>query len=166
MLGSSKNGQGRALTAVSLFTGLVVAGLLTACGGKSADSQAEPQVATRRDSSQASPLTPAEAYKRDPNEPIEAVLARRFPGVDVSRGPGGALVIRIRGMASFNASTEPLIVIDGVPLASGHRGTLPVNPYDIESIQVLKHASDTALYGVRGANGVIIIKTTQPRPRP
>lgn len=162
MLWSSKKRSGRALPALLLFAGLVIAAFTTACAGTNTESQAEPQVAARQDSTEVSAVPSREAYKRDPNEPIENVLARRFPGVDVSTGPGGALRIRIRGMESFQANTEPLIVIDDIPLGSGHRGRLPVNPYDIESIQVLKHASETALYGVRGANGVIIIKTRQP----
>ncbi len=159
MVGSSKKRCGRALPA-SLLACIVLAAFTTACARTNTTSQAEPQVAGQPDSSQVSAIPSREAHKRDPREPIEAVLARRFPGVDVSSGAGGILRIHIRGMESFYGNTEPLIVIDGVPLGAGHRGVVRgINPYDIESIEVLKHASETALYGVRGANGVIIIKT-------
>ncbi|MFK9985529.1 TonB-dependent receptor plug domain-containing protein, partial [Escherichia coli] len=72
--------------------------------------------------------------------------------------------IRIRGGASLNASNDPLIVIDGVPLVnSGISGVANplslINPNDIESVNVLKDASATAIYGARGSNGVIIITT-------
>jgi TonB-dependent SusC/RagA subfamily outer membrane receptor len=70
--------------------------------------------------------------------------------------------VRIRGATSINSSTEPLYVIDGVATQPGPNGSLPgVHPYDIETIQVLKDAASTAMYGVRGANGVIVIKTKQ-----
>jgi TonB-dependent SusC/RagA subfamily outer membrane receptor len=69
----------------------------------------------------------------------------------------------MRGTGSFYGSTEPLIVIDGIPLAAGHGGRLAgINPYYIESIEVLRHPPGTTQYGVRGANGVILIKTKRP----
>lgn len=70
--------------------------------------------------------------------------------------PGSEATIRIRGVGSINASADPLYVVDGVP----YGGSLSaINPYDIESISVLKDAASSALYGSRGANGVIIITT-------
>lgn len=104
----------------------------------------------------------AEEIERAPRRPIEEVLASRFPGVTVVRLPNGELSIRIRGTTSINARTEPLYVIDGIPIEAGPGGALSgINPYDIESIEVLKDAASTTMYGVRGANGVIIIKTKQ-----
>ncbi len=68
--------------------------------------------------------------------------------------------MRIRGRNSFRADDRPLYVIDGVPINPGPGGALTgINPYDIESIRVLKDVGDTAEYGLRGANGVILIKT-------
>ena len=79
-------------------------------------------------------------------------------------GPGSGSRIRIRGSASLNASNDPLIVIDGVPIAQGAGGAMSnpldlLNPNDIESFSVLKDASSAAIYGSRASNGVIIITT-------
>ena len=80
-------------------------------------------------------------------------------GVDISSNerPGTVGSIRIRGNRSISASNSPLYVVDGIPLTSG--GIDFMNPSDIESIDVLKDASATAIYGSRGANGVIIVTT-------
>jgi TonB-dependent SusC/RagA subfamily outer membrane receptor len=68
--------------------------------------------------------------------------------------------VRIRGPASFYASGEPLYVLDGSPIEAGPGGALSgINPWDIESIRVLKNPGDTAIYGMRGVNGVIVITT-------
>ena len=84
----------------------------------------------------------------------------RFPGVVVTRTPDGGLAVRIRGTTSIHGSNEPLYVIDGVPIRPGPGGALAgINPYDIESIEVLKDPASTTMYGVRGANGVIVITT-------
>lgn len=88
------------------------------------------------------------------------MLEGRFPGVSVMRTPEGGLRIGIRGAASLRGDNAPLYVIDGVPVEPGPNGDLTgINPHDIESIKVLKNATDTTMYGVRGANGVIVIKT-------
>ncbi len=89
---------------------------------------------------------------------IQRALQGRAPGVlvtQVSGDPGAEMSIKIRGIGSINRSSEPLYIIDGVP-AGGMNG---INPDDIESIQILKDASSTAIYGARGANGVVIITT-------
>ncbi len=101
------------------------------------------------------------------------MLEAQIPGVSISGlsgQPGAFQQIRIRGTGSFNASNEPLFVLDGIPVMSGNLtndennpGGLDffstLNPADIESITVLKDATSTALYGARGANGVILITT-------
>ncbi len=108
------------------------------------------------------PAVTAEDIERNPSEPIEQLLMSRFPGVVVTRAPDGSLSIRIRGRTSIHGSNEPLFVIDYVPIEPGPGGALfGINPYDIESIEVLKDAASTTMYGVRGANGVIVIKTKQ-----
>ena len=97
----------------------------------------------------------------------EQLIAGKVPGVSIisnSGQPGVGSTIRIRGGSSLNASNDPLIVIDGVPLdndpISGVGGNLSfINPNDIESFTVLKDASATAIYGTRASNGVIIITT-------
>ena len=99
----------------------------------------------------------------------ENLLSGRVAGVNIttSGAPGSGSQIRIRGGSSLDASNNPLIVIDGLPLSStagGSRGVLAsINPNDIESFSVLKDASATAIYGSRGANGVIIITTKKGR---
>lgn len=96
----------------------------------------------------------------------QELLAGKVAGVQVTTGgdPGGGSVIRIRGGSSLSATNDPLIVIDGVPVANdgiaGARNVLNiVNPNDVESITVLKDASATAIYGSRASNGVIMITT-------
>lgn len=86
-------------------------------------------------------------------------LQGKAAGVDItsSERPGTIGSIRIRGNRSLNAKNDPLYVVDGVPLNSGGIETL--NPRDIESIDILKDASSTAIYGSRGANGVILVTT-------
>jgi len=91
---------------------------------------------------------------------LEQLLAGRIAGVIVARAPGGGISVLIRGPGSFYMSNEPLYVVNGVPVEAGPSGTLAwLNPQDIASISVLKDPSTTAIYGVRGANGVIVIKT-------
>jgi TonB-dependent SusC/RagA subfamily outer membrane receptor len=100
------------------------------------------------------------------DEPIEKVLAGRVAGVTVTRASDGGIAVRIRGASSIYGNSEPLYVLDGTPIQPGPNGSLTgINPYDIESITVLKDPADTALYGIRGANGVIVIKTKRPGRR-
>src|SRR3569833_1447928 len=90
---------------------------------------------------------------------LEEELAGKIAGVNVSTNsgaPGGATKIRIRGYSSINTSTDPLYVVDGVVWTEGGSS---INPNDVASIDVLKDASSTAIYGTRGANGVILITT-------
>lgn len=86
-------------------------------------------------------------------------LQGKAAGVDItsSQRPGTLGSIRIRGNRSLNASNSPLYVVDGVPLSSG--GIETINPRDIEAIDILKDASSTAIYGSRGANGVVLVTT-------
>ncbi len=104
---------------------------------------------------------------------FESALQAKLPGVQVTTGSGAAgsaSVIRIRGISSISAGGDPLYVVDGIPITqdyflNGNAGALnnnplsSINPDDIESIDVLKDAAATAIYGSRGANGVIIVTT-------
>ncbi|MGA0555643.1 SusC/RagA family TonB-linked outer membrane protein [Larkinella sp. VNQ87] len=86
-------------------------------------------------------------------------LQGRAAGVDVTQTgskPGTVPTIRIRGRRSFSASNDPLYVVDGIPLAGGYED---MNPSDVASMEVLKDATATAIYGARGANGVVLITT-------
>jgi TonB-dependent SusC/RagA subfamily outer membrane receptor len=90
----------------------------------------------------------------------EELLRGRFPGVEVLPVPGGGISVRIRGATSVNLSTEPLYVVDGVPIQAEPGGALRwLSPQEIAKIEVLKDIGSTAFYGVRGANGVILITT-------
>lgn len=103
---------------------------------------------------------------------IDQALKGQVAGMNITQNtgsPGGGVTVRIRGNNSITAGNNPLYVIDGFPVSGGGRGTdgVPgagnplntINPSDIESVDVLKDASATAIYGSRGANGVIIITT-------
>ena len=107
----------------------------------------------------------AEDIERAPGQPIGEILKGRVAGVTVTQGQGG-LVVRIRGVTSFYGNNEPLYVLDDVPIAPGHGGFLMgLGAHDIEWIKVLKDPADTGLYGMRGANGVILIRTKRPMQR-
>ncbi len=104
---------------------------------------------------------------------FEAALQGKAPGVQIIQGnglAGSGAVVRIRGIGSISASGDPLYVVDGIPIVSdqflrGNAGAMnqnplsSLNPADIESVEILKDAGATGIYGSRGANGVIIITT-------
>jgi TonB-dependent starch-binding outer membrane protein SusC len=92
---------------------------------------------------------------------ITNALQGRLPGVEMlqtSSKPGATMQIRIRGTRSLNASNDPLVVLDGIPFAGS---ISDIDPNNIKSINILKDASATAIYGSRGANGVILITTNK-----
>jgi TonB-linked SusC/RagA family outer membrane protein len=98
-------------------------------------------------------------FKDQPVKRIEDILQGRTPGVEVttlSGMPGEGVKVRIRGTTSINKSSDPLYIVDGIVSTSGLEG---LNPSDIQSIEVLKDASATAIYGSRGANGVVLVTT-------
>lgn len=100
-----------------------------------------------------------DAMRDIPSPNISQALQGRLAGVDiaqVSTRPGATMQIRIRGTRSLSADNNPLIILDGIPFI----GSLSeINPNDIKNIEVLKDASATAIYGSRGANGVILVTT-------
>ena len=100
----------------------------------------------------------SKSFKDQPVARIEDALNGRMSGVQVmSSGiPGGSMKIRVRGSSSVNKSNDPLYVVDGIVRQTGLEG---ISPEDIQSIQVLKDASSTAIYGARGANGVVMVQT-------
>lgn len=90
---------------------------------------------------------------------LSDLLRGSVSGVHVSRGANGGVVVRIRGASSIYGSNAPLYVVDGVSVQPERGGALPwLNPRDVKSITVLKGTS-ASIYGSRGANGVIVIKT-------
>lgn len=90
---------------------------------------------------------------------LAQALTGRAAGVNVTQSgskPGSVPKILIRGRRSFNAGNDPLYVVDGIPLSAGYED---INPNDIKSLEVLKDATATAIYGARGANGVVLVTT-------
>lgn len=114
-----------------------------------------------------------EEIQDSPLRTIEGVLQGKAAGVTINQNsgtPGGQNQIKLRGGSSINASNQPLVVIDGVPVLTGSYGQIgysgqeisamsDLNPNDIESFTILKDASATAIYGARASNGVILITT-------
>jgi TonB-linked SusC/RagA family outer membrane protein len=106
-----------------------------------------------------------DAIKARPIPTLSEAFAGQLVGVRAQNAtgvPGAELKIRIRGINTINGSSDPLFVIDGVPKAD----MKDINPNDIASIQILKDASSTAIYGSRGANGVVLIETQKGEGRP
>lgn len=123
----------------------------------------------------------AEEISKQPASNVLGALSGRIPGLEVTQStgtPGSSFSLQIRGRNSITQGSEPLILIDGIPFAPGNDGVnrlvsgisdgitgsslspfYSINPSDIESIEVLKDADATAIYGSRGANGVILITT-------
>ena len=118
-----------------------------------------------------------EALAAQPVAGLDAALQGRLAGVQVVQNagnPGNAPSVRVRGAASISASNQPLYVVDGVPLISedysqlgmggqGISGVTGLSPQDIESVDVLKDAAATAIYGSRGSNGVVVVTTKRGR---
>jgi TonB-dependent SusC/RagA subfamily outer membrane receptor len=138
-----------------LSVGLLV-GLTVGCGSSRAPRETAPLGTVTADD-----------ISRSPDQPIEKVLQSKVPGVLITRTPDGGIAVQLRGTSSFYGQQQPLYLVDGVPINPGPNGALTgVNPYDIESIQVLKDPADTALYGMRGANGVVVVTTKRPGKKP
>jgi TonB-dependent SusC/RagA subfamily outer membrane receptor len=103
-----------------------------------------------------------EDIARAPTQSIEQQLMAKVPGVIVTRTDAGDVAIRIRGGSSAYGNNEPLYIVDGQAVIPGPGGGLSgLNPNDIASIKVLKDAASMSMYGSRGGNGVIVIKTKQ-----
>ena len=106
----------------------------------------------------------------------QQLIEDKIPGVQVvdNNEPGGGLSVRVRGTASVTALSEPLYIVDGVPLGTGSGGGLSagrdplnfLNPNDIASITVLKDAASAAIYGTNASNGVVLITTKSGQGRP
>ncbi|WP_185816889.1 SusC/RagA family TonB-linked outer membrane protein [Hymenobacter metallilatus] len=131
----------------------------------------------RRELTGAIATVKSESFKNQPVAGVDQVLQGRAAGVQVTQNsgtPGSGIAVRVRGASSLTASNEPLYVVDGLPINTGSYSNIgtgnqqtnalsDLNPNDIESIEVLKDASSSAIYGSRGANGVVLITTKQGR---
>lgn len=144
----------RAFLSAGLVVGLV-AGCARTRGGAVADNE-RPSLTT---------IT-SEDIERSPGVSLEQLIVARIPGITLGRAPDGHLTLQIRGTATFQGVTEPLVVLDGIPLEPNPSGNLhAVDPHDIATIEVLRDGASTARYGARGAGGVILIKTKRPPPQ-
>ncbi len=127
---------------------------------------------SKRDITGAITSISGDEMERNPAGTINSALQGKIPGMEIvstSGEPGAGVSIKIRGASSINGGSEPLYIIDGMPIESGNIASIDgdatfspiasINPNDIESIEVLKDAASAAIYGSRAANGVIIITT-------
>ncbi len=121
----------------------------------------------KSDATGAVDVVTAKDFNKGAVNSIQDAVNGKLPGVvitSISGAPGQTSTIRIRGITSINASSDPLIVIDGVPMSNVPMGGTDnilssINPNDVENVTVLKDASATAIYGSRGSSGVILITT-------
>ncbi len=110
----------------------------------------------------ASVMLTSDALEARPQASFVTSLSGQVAGLDIATNsgqPGANSLVQIRGVASINGNTEPLFIMDGVPVNEDNFRSL--NPNDIESISVIKDAAGSSIFGSRGANGVIVIKTKQ-----
>jgi TonB-dependent SusC/RagA subfamily outer membrane receptor len=147
---------------VILLAGVLV-GSVAACARSvdTAQTEPEPEPDAEPTTTTLADLTQREIERRN-FEKLEDMLETRSPGISVRVNEDGTLSIRMGGPGSFHGSNAPLIVVDGPPYPSPRGRVCCLNPHDIESIEVLKYPPETSLYGVRGANGVILITTLRP----
>jgi TonB-dependent SusC/RagA subfamily outer membrane receptor len=136
----------------------LLAALSSACAGRSAPPAVVSTPAAADEGIDVEELNGAPARR------VEELLVGRFPGVRVFRLANGAISVQIRGASSVMGDNEPLYVLDGQPLADTPGGALMgIDPHDIARIEVLKDIGSISFYGVRGANGVVLITTKTGR---
>jgi TonB-dependent starch-binding outer membrane protein SusC len=130
--------------------------VLTACGHR--------RTATTQPQSSTPPGTvlTADDIRRSPGQSLEQLLLARVPGLTIERAADGHSKLVLRGRNTILGDDEALFVVNGVPLGPAVSGNLAaVDIHDIETVQVLRDAVAMAAYGVRGANGVIVIRTKE-----
>lgn len=128
--------------------------LLAACSPRTSGTQ------SARPSRPPRVVLTAEDIERSPGQTLEQLLLAHVPGLMLTRAPDGRPVLVLRGTSTFMGEQEPLFVVNGIPLGPNASGNLSaINPRDIDTVEVLRDAGATAAYGIRGSNGVIIIRT-------
>jgi TonB-dependent SusC/RagA subfamily outer membrane receptor len=130
--------------------------VLTACGHR--------RSATMQPRSSTPPGTvlTADDIRRSPGQSLEQLLLARVPGLTIERAADGHSKLVLRGKNTFLGDDEALFVVNGIPLGPAVSGNLAaIDVHDIETVQVLRDAAATAAYGMRGSNGVIIIRTKE-----
>ena len=154
-----------AVLAGALTGALMALAVLSGCGGGQANTvRFTPPPAPDPEASRTSGVTAVsgEEMKQAGSQRIEEYLNGRVPGLQVLRNESGQLSIRIRGTASLGKSDEePLVIVDGIPTPQGMNSEVlrMLDPREVHRVEVLKDASATAMYGSRGANGVLLIRT-------
>ena len=149
---------------------LAIAAFLAGCGRSGGDPSPGPTPTDRarpegaRTAGQTSSISAIEGedMRQAGSQRIEEFLNGRVPGLQVLRDEAGKYQLRIRGASSLgNSDEEPLLIIDGMPVAQGGNSEAlrVLDTRDVARVEVLKDASQTAMYGSRGANGVLIIRT-------
>jgi TonB-dependent SusC/RagA subfamily outer membrane receptor len=104
----------------------------------------------------------ADDISRSPGQTLEQLLVARVPGLSIERAADGHAKLIIRSQNTILGDDEALFVVNGIPLGPAAGGNLgAINILDIETVQVLRDAAATSAYGVRGSNGVILIRTKQ-----
>jgi TonB-dependent SusC/RagA subfamily outer membrane receptor len=133
--------------------------LLAACSRRTAQHISPP---TSDPSRPPGTVLTADDIQRSPGQSLEQLLLARVPGLMLTRAPDGHAVLHLRGTTTLLGDEEPLFVVNGIPLGPNAAGNLSaIDPHDIETVQVLRDAASTAAFGMRGANGVILIRTKQ-----
>jgi len=131
--------------------------LLAACSRRSSQHSSPPTDPNRPPGT----VLTAEDIQRSPGQTLEQLLLARVPGMTLTRAPDGHAVLHLRGTTTLLGDEEPLFVVDGIPLEPNAANLTAIDPHDIQTVQVLRDTASTAAYGLRGANGVIIIRTKQ-----
>jgi TonB-dependent SusC/RagA subfamily outer membrane receptor len=130
--------------------------LLVSCSHRQAESAAQPE------NRPPGTVLTAEDIRRSPGQSLEQLLLARVPGLTIERHADGSPKLILRGKNTLIGNDEPLVVVNGIPLNTEVSGNLSaINIHDIETVQVLRDATATAAFGVRGSNGVIVIRTKQ-----
>jgi TonB-dependent SusC/RagA subfamily outer membrane receptor len=132
----------------------VAVGTVFACA-----SQARAQAATARPAPPPPASMKATEAARAHSTTLAQLLQGRLAGVTVYPAPDGGVIVRMGGPTSFYGNQSPLFVVDGIAIEDSRSTLSWLSPSDVETVQALKDPSQTAIYGLRGANGVILIKT-------
>lgn len=174
MRGTGRKGRhamhagGRAAPAprvVRLTAACLAAFAVAACAGrpKAAPTPTPSTELARSDSARGARLgVTAQDLREQPAERVEELMEGRFPGVQVTQA-GGGMIVRVRGATTVNGDTQPLFVVDGLPVQPGPNGIIPINPRDVARIEVVRDAAQLSSYGVRGGNGVVKITTKRSK---
>ena len=164
----------RSCTHIRHLVGVLVISMIAGCRVSQHDSAAKPDRAldsvavgygtqARRDVTGSVGSVSGDVTDRTSPTSMADLIEGRFAGVEVHRLANGGMSVRIRGQHTIRGDGEPLYVVDGIPQHGSSNGELTdLDPRYVQSIEVLKDGASTAVYGARGANGVVLITTKRP----